>query len=699
VDLSRPNRPAGASRASAAPSRRLPLLVAVVAALGALCVPLAVAAHPPWQGLTAHPTVVVALVVALFVSELRPIPVPRGAHSTDSITLSTTFSLALLAFAPLSTVLLAQAAATMLDDLRDRRPWPKMAYNVGQYSISLVAARAVLDGAGGGSLTGPGATRSTTALILWLILAGVVHVAINHALVALAISAESGVPFAQVLRWDAATSSATAAVLISLAPVTAVLAEISAWALLLLFLPMLALHYSTAQTLERQRQALRDPLTGLGNREMLRLRAGAAFAAVGASAEGTPARGPSLLLVGVDRFADLVDSLGHRVSDGVLVEIARRLGRVVDEAAGDLATVARVGDEFAVLVPYDREGADALANRLLRLLGEPVELAVGRLLLPVGVGYAVAPEHGGDVGTLLMNAGVALHDPERPLDRPLAYRIEQESGRLERMQLLSDLRVAVDERQFALVFQPQVALTTGEVVGVEALVRWHHPRRGVVPPDAFIGVAESSGLITQVTAIVLDEALAALARLRAAGHDVRMAVNASARHLTDASLPSTVDAALARHGVPAAALTLEVTETSILGEPAHADVVVSALRRSGVTIAVDDYGTGQASLAYLKRLDVDELKIDKTFVIDMGVDPADATIVRSTIELGHDLGLRIVAEGVEDAATFHLLRELGSDVAQGWHVGRPMTEPALAELLERHRGVPGGPARLPVLEG
>jgi EAL domain-containing protein (putative c-di-GMP-specific phosphodiesterase class I) len=234
-----------------------------------------------------------------------------------------------------------------------------------------------------------------------------------------------------------------------------------------------------------------------------------------------------------------------------------------------------------------------------------------------------------------------------------------------------------------VVFQPQLDMASGRIVGVEALVRWHHPVRGRVMPDAFIELAENSGLIGQVTTYVLDQSLLTVATLDRMGHVLHMSVNLSARHLSDLSLPGRVEEALIAHGVGPERLTLEVTETGILSDPVRADEVVGHLRAMGVGIAVDDYGTGHASLTYLKRLAIDELKIDKSFVSEMNDNPSDLKIVRSTIALGHELGLRIVAEGVEDSSTLEQLAEMGCDVAQGWFIGHPLSQRQLLDRLRR----------------
>ena len=295
------------------------------------------------------------------------------------------------------------------------------------------------------------------------------------------------------------------------------------------------------------------------------------------------------------------------------------------------------------------------------------------LLVRASAGVAVAPQHGTDAATLMKNADIALYRAKLERDRTSTYSPEFDVNSLERLQLLTDLRTAIDTAQLGVVYQPQIDLVTGQMVAVEALIRWNHPVHGSVPPDSFIPLAENSGLIAELTSYVLDTALTELARWRAAGHCLRLSVNLSARHLSDLALPPQVTAALARHHIPPAALVLEVTETGILSDPARADVVIGELRALGVTISVDDYGTGNASLSYLKRMEIDELKVDRSFVSNMEHDHHDFVIVKSTIALARDLGLRIVAEGIEDEETAVALRELGCEIGQGYHLGRPTT--------------------------
>ena len=388
--------------------------------------------------------------------------------------------------------------------------------------------------------------------------------------------------------------------------------------------------------------------------------------------------GPGLVLLDLDHFKDINDTLGHPVGDELLRQVAERLV----SGLGDGMLVNRVGgDEFAVVVHGGLADSQTVALRLLATLEAPMRVGEVELLVRASAGVAVAPEHGTDAATLMKHADIALYRAKLDRDQASTYSAEFDINTLDRLQLLADLRAAIDTAQLGVAYQPQVDLSDRRIVGVEALIRWNHPTRGPVPPDSFIPLAENSGLIVELTAYVLDTALYNLARWRAAGHNPRIAVNLSARHLSDLALPRQVAEALARHRIPAASLVLEVTETGILRYTARVDSVISALRKLGVAIAVDDYGTGHASLSYLKRLEVDELKVDRSFVSDMDRDHQDFIIVRSTVGLALDLGLRVIAEGVEDEKTALALRELGCEVGQGYHLGRPTTPDQILRRL------------------
>ncbi|HKG51906.1 MAG TPA: EAL domain-containing protein [Actinomycetales bacterium] len=643
----------------------------VVAGLTAIVVVLS---QSPLVGpLLESPATYLLFTAALLVGELVPIPISRGGGVTDYITTGTTFTVALTITGPLSWAVGAQVLAVLVDDLRKGRPARKVLFNAGQYTLSAVAARLVWC-----ALTGQpvlGGRMPFQPDDLWAaLIAGAVFVVVNHFLVGVAVALEARQPLFKVIGEDLQFSVTTSGVLVALAPLAAFLVDASPYLLLLLLVPVVAVHASAAQAMRHEREALHDGLTGLANRELLQSR----LSRLLKQAQAEDDRGPGLLLADLDHFKDINDGLGHHVGDELLVELGRRL-----QAFGvDLA--ARLGgDEFAVICEGGREEMGELADHVLAALQAPVDVQGLRLQVGASVGLVVAPDDGEDVAVLLKNADIAMYEAKRDRGRVCWYRPDLDVNSVERLSLLTDLREALDHSQLSVVFQPQLEIDSGRVVGAEALVRWHHPQRGMVMPDQFIELAENSGLIGHVTTYVLEQSLLTLSRLDRRGYPLQMSVNLSARHLSDLSLPGRVADALAGHGVEPGRLTLEVTETGILSDPVRVDEVMRQLRAMGVGIAVDDYGTGHASLSYLKRLAVDELKIDRSFVTEMNANPSDLKIVRSTIALGHELGLRIVAEGVEDQATLEQLARIGCDVAQGWLIGRPVPERQLLERLTR----------------
>ncbi len=321
-------------------------------------------------------------------------------------------------------------------------------------------------------------------------------------------------------------------------------------------------------------------------------------------------------------------------------------------------------------------------ERLCAALRDPVTLAGVRLDVQASMGVALAPEQGAQIDDLIARADVAMYSAKESRGTWAVYDPDLDEHTPERLTLLAELRDGLGRGELELHYQPKCAARSGEVVGVEALVRWRHPARGLLPPDEFIPAAENTGIISALTLAVLETALRDLRALLDRGHRLGVAVNLSVRHLTDLELPRQVAACLHRHDVPSELLTLEVTESTIMNDPSRAVTVLARLRGLGVRIAVDDYGTGYSSLAYLKRLAIDELKIDKSFVSGMLDDDNDAVIVRSTIELGHNLGLQLVAEGVENHGTWDMLLPLGCDVVQGYHISRPLPRDPLLAWLE-----------------
>ena len=415
---------------------------------------------------------------------------------------------------------------------------------------------------------------------------------------------------------------------------------------------------------ELRHQALHDALTGLPNRTTLLERLDEAL--------GEPRRDggdPALLLLDLDRFKDINDTFGHSYGDAILRQVAARLRA----AAHTENFVARLGgDEFAVVRAHESlESARAAAQTLTRALAEPFGLEGYVLHLTASIGIALAPRHDASAADLLRQADVAMYAAKQQ-GQTLVYTLERDAHSAERIVLIAELRQALARGGLALHYQPKVALATGAVRGVEALARWPHPTRGPIPPEQFVSLAEQTGQMGALTRWVLEEAIRQAHRWLAQGLAIPVAVNLSAANLLDAQLYPTVARLLAAYRVPAALLRLEVTESTLMTDTARALAVLTSLASLGVGLSIDDYGTGYSSLAYIKRLPVDEIKIDRSFVQRVADDESDAVIVASTIGLAQSLGRTVVAEGVESERALKLLRDLACDVAQGYVISPPL---------------------------
>lgn len=437
-----------------------------------------------------------------------------------------------------------------------------------------------------------------------------------------------------------------------------------------------------------QYQAIYDALTGLPNRHLLHDRLQQALLVAQRGHHKL-----ALLVMDLDQFREVNDTLGHHFGDALLQQVGLRLRAHVSP----IDTVARLGgDEFAVLLPTvaDEMSVALVARQLLQAIDQPFLLQGQRVDARLSIGIVLSPDHGRDAETLLRRADVAMYTAKRTQSGYVAFTHDQDQHSPDRLALMSELRQAIEQDQLLLYYQPKASFQPGAVVSVEALVRWPHAERGLIPPDQFIPLAEQTGLIRGLSRWVLNAALRQCHLWQQAGLAIPVAINLSMRNLHDPDLLQTVSELLAAWGVPPTWVKVEITESSLMADPDQVMKTLNQLRAMGVGIAIDDFGTGHSSLAYLKRLPVDELKIDKSFVANMVKDENDLVIVRSTIDLGHNLGLRVVAEGVEDQATWDKLAALGCDIAQGYYLGRPM--PA-ADFLRWLGQSPWSPSQIEVV--
>lgn len=430
---------------------------------------------------------------------------------------------------------------------------------------------------------------------------------------------------------------------------------------------------------DREREILRlayqDTVTDLPNRSLFNERLRHAIET--ARRQRKPL---SVLVMDLDRFKYVNDTLGHSVGDHVLREVARRLQGLLRSSD----TVARLGgDEFAILLETSAmEPVSAVVHKILRTLEEPIVFADQPVDVGTSIGVAHYPSHGDDASTILRNADIAMYVAKRNKSGFAVFDPDYDTHQQRHLSLLGELRRAVERGELRVYYQPKVTLATARVGAVEALIRWQHPTRGLVPPAEFIPFAEHTGYIKVITRWILEEAIRQTGEWWSMGLRLRTSVNISARDLMNRELPEMLSTLLERHGAPADAICLEITESGFMEDPAHAQKVLERLRALGLHLSIDDYGTGFSSLSYIVRLPVDELKIDRSFVQRMASDKTTSTIVRSTIDLGHNLGLKVVAEGVEDEEGMRMLQQLGCDHAQGYFMSPPLPPEELLQWLQ-----------------
>jgi diguanylate cyclase (GGDEF)-like protein len=469
---------------------------------------------------------------------------------------------------------------------------------------------------------------------------------------------------------------------VRLNPVAVALAVL---ALLTVMVRMALLLRETATLAVSRKLFLTDDLTGLGNRRSFTAEVERAVA---------DRRLCALLMIDLDQFKELNDTLGHHVGDELLRSVGPRLNATM--RPGDV--VARLGgDEFGVLIKdAGTETATVAASRLRAALGRACPLAGISLHVGASIGIAVFPEHAGDASTLLRHADVAMYEAKRGRTGHGVYASESDHHSRDRLELAGEMRHALRNDELTLHYQPVADLATGGLVGVEALVRWRHPERGLLAPGAFLPAIEHTDLMRELSRRVLAMAICQAGAWFRLDRPWRVAANLSATDLLDRTLVHDVSSLLRRYGTPARRLTLEVTESVLMTDPARAMQVLAELRALGVHLALDDFGTGWSSLTHLQRMPVHEIKIDRSFVAAMAIEATSAAIVSSTVDLAHALGLRVVAEGIEDEATWRRLRDVGCDAAQGYHLSRPLPaaefEAAATEIAERSRVAADAPA-------
>ena len=429
------------------------------------------------------------------------------------------------------------------------------------------------------------------------------------------------------------------------------------------------------QVVKLRHQAMHDPLTELPNRAML-------FDTLEKLIDQARQSNTmmALLLMDLDRFKEVNDTFGHHFGDALLKQVAFRLRNQLRSAD----TVARLGgDEFAIIVSEvgDATSVARIARNLLNTLEQP--FIVDEQVLEVGasIGIALYPSHGTDARTLLRRADVAMYSAKQSQVGYSFHRQEQEPRSRDQLSLVVEMRNALEQDDFVLYFQPKLHLRSGLMTRAEVLLRWKHPKRGMLAPSVFIPIAERTGLIRPMTDWIFDRSMAQLRAWHDTGAPIHLAVNLSAKSLLEQALPTKIQAVLDRYQIEPRFLKIEITESSIMADPAHALAVLSMLQSMGVRLSVDDFGTGYSSLMHLRQLPIDEIKIDKSFVIGMSTSDADAAIVRTMIDLAHNLGKQVCAEGVEDAVTWRRLSELGCDLAQGYWMSRPLSAEDLMQWL------------------
>jgi diguanylate cyclase (GGDEF)-like protein len=665
------------------------IYMTLVTVAGAVALVLSLTKLMNLQQLVIHPLPWV-LVGLVFFGDLWPVVTP-GRSSTDAPRASIAFSFAALIAWGLPVGVLLAATSKTLVLFGKRQAFHRVAFNAAVAALSMCAAGLVLDGLG---LKRPLARTSKGKILkpaihqwvpdghdIWrIVLAAVACFVVTSVLVGLAIALHNREPVSQTLRRRLPYQAMTNGVLFAVAPLVAVVIYTCTTTFLLLFaVPLIAFHVAAAISVKREHQAHHDQLTGLANRALL-MRTLAKTLARAASSGATV----GFLLLDLDRgLKEVNDTLGHAVGDRLLQLVASRLTHSV--RPGDL--VARLGgDEFGVMLPSIKDASipGEVAARLREAVAKPIRLEGMSFVIEVSIGIAMFPDDATADETLVQHADLAMYLAKQRRSGVERYVADLDRNSPARLALFGEMRVGLDRGELELHYQPKVFLADGRPAGVEALVRWRHPKRGVLAPRDFIPVVQQSYLMREVTAFVIETSVAQAARWRASGLPVQVSLNVSGRDLLDTGLAELVDQSLSRNQLPPDALLLEIDERVLTSEPAHAVATAEALADIGVGLSLDDFGTGYSSLLRLKRLPFGEIKVDSSFIGRMLESPDDEVVVKSILDLAAALGITSVAEGVESAAVAAALMTMGCVAGQGWHFARPMNVASATAWLTEH---------------
>ncbi|MEO1059879.1 MAG: EAL domain-containing protein [Actinomycetota bacterium] len=621
------------------------------------------------EPLGADPLLFVVFVGLAVATELRPLPYLFVNDGGSEITASWTFWMVVLVYAPLGPALAITFVVAAGADVVQRKPLNRVLFNGSQLTLCVAFAGFAIDWLA----TATHAEDRSLRWALAIMVGGGIAILLNSLLLSGAIAFSSHVSLRDVARQTVGFNLTLDGLLIALAPIFVVVADHDPLFIALLLFTVWMIYVSTRLAMAHRHESMHDLLTDLPNRRHFYEHAAMVVGGAGADAR------MAVVYIDLNGFKAINDRLGHHVGDLVLCATAERLSG----ATGDGVAARLGGDEFLLLLVDIEDIDDAVrrAAEISELLVQPMDIEGVALDIGASVGVAVYPDHADDVAELVDFADVAMYQAKTTGGGVRLVDDRDAIAGAGRMTLLAELPAAIERSELFVHFQPQVSLQDGRVTGAEALVRWIHPQLGHVPPARFVSVAEGTQAIDLLTDFVLRTSLGHAAAWADAGHDLVTAVNVSARNIQDPAFVKVMRLCIAEAGVSPERIEIEITEHMLMSDLPRASLVLQQLREMGVTIALDDFGTGYSSLTVLRNMPIDRIKLDRTYVTNLARNVGDMYIVRAMVQLSHDLGLSILAEGVEDEETLHLLAELGCDAAQGYGIARPGPADGVVELL------------------